>query len=218
MAHAFDHLIFDLDGTLIDSRADLTSAVNYARGTFALAPLPEEIVATYVGEGARKLVERALGPTHRDVFEEVLARFMNYYGQHLLDRTRAYDGIPDMLDALAAQGIVLSVLTNKPEAMSRTILDGLGLLPRFIALIGGDSLPARKPDPAGVQHLCSIADTPVNRVLLVGDSPIDLQTAQSAGVAFCGVTWGPTTDRLRAARPPLLIDSPNDLRTVIEAS
>jgi phosphoglycolate phosphatase len=212
----FTLLVFDLDGTLIDSRADLSAAVNHVLYAFGLPELAPEVVAGYVGEGARVLVERALGAAHRDRLDDGLQRFIDYYGAHLLDHTRPYPGIPELLATLVTHGATLAVLSNKPVAMSRAILDGLGLASHFIAVLGGDSLPARKPAPAGVEHLRALTATPAERVLVVGDSLIDLQTAAAAGVAFCGVTWGFAPDALRAAAPARLIEHPGELLAVVE--
>src|SRR5262249_39880469 len=148
---------------------------------------------------ARLLVARALGAAHAHRLEEGLRVFLEYYAAHLLDQTRAYPGVPVLLDELAARGVTLSVLTNKAEALSRRILDGLGMLGKFAAVVGGDSLPSRKPDPQGLESLRARAGTPRERLLMVGDSPIDVQTAGAATVAFCGVAWGLTPAALRAA-------------------
>jgi phosphoglycolate phosphatase len=211
----FALVVFDLDGTLIDSRADLTAAVNHVLRRSALPELPLEVVVGYVGDGARLLVQRALGAAHHALFDEGFRQFLAYYGAHLLDQTRPYPGVPEMLVALAARGVTPAVLSNKPEAMSRAILDGVGLSSRFAAVLGGDSLPARKPDPVGVKHLCALTGVPAGRVLVVGDSPVDLRTAQAAGVAFCGVAWGFAPDGLRTAAPGQLIEHPNELLAIV---
>ena len=210
----FKHVVFDLDGTLVDSRADLAAAVNHVLRSFDLTALPVDVVAGYVGEGARILVQRALG-AHAELLDVGLRRFMDYYGAHLLDHTQAYPAIPEMLAALAARGVVLSVLSNKPEAMSRAILEGLGLAAQFAAILGGDSLPARKPDPAGLEVLRARTATPLDRLLVVGDSLIDLHTAAAGGVAFCGVTWGFGAAALRSAAPHWLIEHPQDLLSLV---
>jgi phosphoglycolate phosphatase len=214
----FSLIVFDLDGTLIDSRADLTAAVNHVLHSFALPTLPAEVVASLVGNGARLLVERALGAAHSNRFDDGLQRFMTYYGAHLLDQTQAYPGIPEMLAALSAHGTRLAVLTNKAVAMSRAILDGLRLSSHFLAVVGGDSLATRKPDPAGLEHLRALTGAPAERVLLVGDSLTDLRTAVAAGAAFCGVTWGFAPDALRAAAPARLIDHPSELLALVAGS
>lgn len=212
----YEHVAFDLDGTLVDSRADLAAAVNHVLQALGLPGLEPPTLYRYVGDGARVLVERALGAEHQDLLGPGVETFMAYYGAHLLDATRPYPGIVEALAALAERGVALSVLTNKPSAMSRAILEGLGLATRFLEILGGDSLPARKPDPAGLEHLRARTRTPRERMLLVGDSAVDLRTARAAGVAFCGVAWGLVPDALRAAHPERLIAYPAELVSVVE--
>jgi phosphoglycolate phosphatase len=212
----YEHVAFDLDGTLIDSRADLTAAVNHVLRGLGLAELPPATLYRYVGDGARVLVERALGPAHRDRLEAGVEAFMAYYTAHLLDATRPYPGVEDALVALAANRVACSVLTNKPEAMSRAILEGLGLAARFVAIAGGDSLPVRKPDPAGLERLRALTRTARERMLLVGDSGIDVRTARAGGVAFCGVAWGLAPEALAAAQPERIITHPHELIALVE--
>ena len=213
---AYEHVVFDLDGTLIDSRADLAAAVNHVLRTLRLPEIAATTLAGYVGEGARVLIERALGPAHQDVAARALEFFMARYGSHLLDATRPYPGIPEALALLTRRGVVLSVLTNKPVAMSRTILDGLGLASHFTAVLGGDSLPVKKPDPAGIEHLRSVTRTSPERTLLVGDSTIDVRTARAANIAFCGVTWGFAPQTLLTAQPDRVVEHPADLIKIVE--
>jgi len=212
----FDHVAFDLDGTLIDSRADLASSVNHVLRTMKLPELAPETLYGYVGEGARVLVERALGAERGERFDEGVALFMDYYGAHLLDATVPYPGMVDVLDAAAARGVALSVLTNKPIALTRRILDGLALTPRLVGVIGGDSLPVRKPDPAGLDALRGLSSTSRERTLLVGDSEIDIATARAGGVAFCGVGWGLSPEALAAAGPERIVHDASELLAVIE--
>jgi phosphoglycolate phosphatase len=214
-APRFRHVVFDLDGTLVDSLADLTDAANHVLAAFGRPALPADTLAGFVGDGARKLVERALGPAAADRVDEGLALFVDYYGAHLLDRTRSYPGIDAMLSALSAAGVGCSVLTNKPVAMSRAILDGLELLPFFLEVIGGDSRPSRKPDPDGLLHLARLANASPAEVLLVGDSAIDVRTARAGGAGFCGVSWGLAPDRMRAERPDRVVDHPRDVVAVV---
>ena len=155
MARRFDHVAFDLDGTLIDSRADLAASVNHVLASLGRPQLPSEQLVAFVGDGARMLVQRALAAVGDDRVSIALDRFLAHYGSHLLDRTHPYSGIPSLLNQLSAADVVLSLESNKPEAMCRTILDGLGWLPRFVAVLGGDSVTRRKPDPAGVR--CALA-------------------------------------------------------------
>jgi phosphoglycolate phosphatase len=211
----YDHVAFDLDGTVIDSRADLSAATNHVLQCFGLPPLPSQSVCALVGEGARRLVERALGPTRTARVDEGVERFLAYYEAHLLDATVVYPGVADALAALEDAGVALSVLSNKAERLSRTVLEGLGVEVRFRAIIGGDSLPTRKPDPAGIERLRALTKTPSDRMLLVGDSPVDVATAANAGVAFCGVGWGLDPAALRAARPGYLVDTAPELVAVV---
>jgi phosphoglycolate phosphatase len=212
----YEHVAFDLDGTLVDSRADLAEAVNHVLRTLGRPVIEPAALCRYVGEGARVLVERALGPAHQDLLATGLETFMSYYEAHLLDATRPYPGIVETLTALAERRVALSVLSNKPAAMSRAILEGLGLASRFVDVVGGDSLPVRKPDPAGLEHLRALTGTPRDRMLLVGDSGIDVRTARAANVAFCGVAWGLTPEGLLAALPERVIERPAELVSVVE--
>jgi phosphoglycolate phosphatase len=211
----YEHVAFDLDGTLADTRADLAAATNHVLTSFGLAEIPPRSVYALVGEGARRLVERALGPERADWIDEGVVRFLDYYGAHLLDATTLYPGVAEALDALADHGAALSILSNKPEGLSRTVLDGLGVGGRFRAIIGGDSLPTRKPHPAGLASLCALTATPPDAMLLVGDSPIDVATAANARTDFCGVAWGLDPDALRRARPSRLVATPAELVALV---
>ena len=212
----FAHVAFDLDGTLIDSRHDLASSVNHVLRTMRLPELAPETLYGYVGDGARVLVERALGPERCARVDEGMALFLEWYGAHLLDATVPYPGIIELLDALAVRSVAISVLTNKPIGLTRTILDGLALSGRFAGVIGGDSLPVRKPNPAGLDELCRLTGTPRDETLLVGDSTIDVETARAGGVAFCGVSWGLSPDALIAAAPERLVHDAAAILTVVE--
>jgi phosphoglycolate phosphatase len=212
----YRHVCFDLDGTLVDSRADLAAATNHILGDMGRPPLPDEVLWSFVGDGARRLIERALGDAPPALVDDALARFMARYGAHLLDRTVPYPGVVEVLEALAARDIVLSVLTNKPEAMSRAILAGLGLAPLFLAVLGGDSLPTRKPDPAGVEWLLAAGGTRRDALLLVGDSGVDVRTARAAAVDFCGVSWGLTPEGMWAERPERVIEVASELLAIVD--
>lgn len=198
-------LVFDLDGTLIDSRRDITTAINRTRDGYGLPPLTLEQVVTMVGEGARVLIERALGseiPEGR--IDEALATYLEHYREVCLDETRPYPGIEEALAALAA-AYPLALLSNKGEALSRKVLGGLGLDRFFREILGGDSLPTRKPDPSGLRLLAERLGVPVEHVMLVGDTRIDAETARHAGAPFALVEWG-------FPRPPGVETLPADLR------
>jgi phosphoglycolate phosphatase len=209
-------LLLDLDGTLLDTRLDLVRATNHVRTIFGLAPLGVDEIERLVGHGARMLVERALGVDRAAVHDEGVRQFLEYYGEHCLDETEPYPGMVDVLDALPPLGVRVAIVTNKPEALTRKILAGLGLLQRMVAVVGGDTFPERKPDPRGVESVLSLCRADRSRALLVGDSPVDAATAQAAGTAFCGVLWGFDPERLRAAAPGLLVQSAGELLTVID--
>ncbi|MBI3303644.1 MAG: HAD-IA family hydrolase [Deltaproteobacteria bacterium] len=211
----FAHLIFDLDGTLVNTKADLAAATNYVLESFGLPRLPAAQVADYVGHGARVLVERALGPAHAHLVSRGFDLFMEYYEAHLLDHTRAYAGVEALLAAAHAQGVILSVLTNKPEAPSRAIVSGLGLAAFFTAIVGGDTLAAKKPDPQGVTYLQRLTGIDLRETLLIGDSLVDSETGRAAGVATCGVTWGFGARELAALPPQFLVDTPEQLWSLV---
>jgi phosphoglycolate phosphatase len=205
-------IVFDLDGTLVDSRLDLAAAVNATRERLGLAALPVDAIAAMVGEGARTLLRRAL-PESIDgaAFDDALALFLDLYFDRCLDATRAYPGIADLLTALSPR-FPLAVLTNKPERHSRRILEALGLARYFDPLIGGDTLPVRKPDPGGLVHIAAHWATAAPRLLLVGDSDVDVATAQAAGSPLALVSWGfGALDRRAAAGTAWQLDLPADL-------
>ena len=183
-------VVFDLDGTLIDSRLDLAESTNEMLGTYGAPELPVDRVAMMVGEGARKLVERALAASGLDSQEpEALARFRTIYDRRLFGHTRPYAGVPEMITQVG-QTSALAVLTNKPDDPTRRLLDAFGFLPAFRRVVGGDSAPARKPDPAGLHAIIRDCGAAAASTWLVGDSMIDVETARRAGVRMCVVLYG----------------------------
>lgn len=183
-------IVFDLDGTLVDSRLDLAESTNEMLGTYGAPALPVDAVAAMVGEGAKVLVGRALqaAGVEADV-PDALARFREIYDRRLLVHTRPYSGIEEVVSALAKDH-TLAVLTNKPEAPSRRLLDAFGLSPHFQEIVGGDSGASRKPDPAGLQKLMTTFGAESTGTWLVGDSMIDVETARRAGVRMCVALYG----------------------------
>jgi phosphoglycolate phosphatase len=197
-----DLLIFDLDGTLVDSKLDLAQAVNATRAHMGLAPLDNERVYSYVGNGAPVLIRRAIGPQATELeLEEALEFFLEYYREHYLDHTTLYPGVREALDRLAAAGRRMAVLTNKPVRISQAILDGLGVGGHFFRVYGGNSFDRKKPDPVGVLALSEESGIPLTRTLMIGDSSVDIQTARNAGIASCGVTWGFQPETLADPEP-----------------
>lgn len=206
-----DLLVFDLDGTLIDSKLDLALAVNATRAAAGLQPLPHETVYSYVGNGAPVLIRKALGPAASDEqVEKGLQFFLNYYREHMLDNTGLYPGVAGALEQWAGTK-KLAVLTNKPERFSRMILDGLGVGGRFARVYGGNSFETKKPDPFGLNHLMDELEVPPSRTLMVGDSAVDVQTARNASVRSCGVTYGLQPETFQQHPPDLLIDRMDEL-------
>jgi phosphoglycolate phosphatase len=183
-------VVFDLDGTLIDSSADLANAVNALLADLGVARLPDPHIVAMVGEGAAVLVRRALAASGLDPQTPgALGRFLDHYNAHLLDYTRPYQGMTETLQDLSAR-MPLAVLTNKPAGASERILDGLGLRRYFRGVIGGDTSFGRKPAPAGLMHLAQMARLDPTLVLLVGDSAIDLATARNCGTRVCLARYG----------------------------
>jgi phosphoglycolate phosphatase len=207
-----DLLIFDLDGTLIDSKLDLAHAVNATRAHMGMAALEFERVYSYVGNGAPVLIRRALGEqaTEEEV-EEGLEFFLEYYRDHALDFTRLYSGVKESLVRLSAAGKRLAVLTNKPVRMSRAIVQGLGVAEHFFQVYGGNSFDFKKPNPIGVETLMREAAIPCDRTMMVGDSAVDVNTANNAGVMSCGVTYGFQPETLIDPKPDLLVDRIEEL-------
>jgi phosphoglycolate phosphatase len=210
-------IVFDLDGTLIDSRRDLADAANALILERGGAPLPVERIAEMVGEGAERLVLRAAAAAGIDPREPgTLARFLALYDERLLRHTTLYDGVAEALAALASRAD-LAVLTNKPTAPSRRILEGLGIATAFRWVGGGDGPFPRKPDPAALHDLMRRAGAAPAQTVVVGDSPIDLRTAHAAGVRICLARYGfgYRFDAADLRGDELYADSPADLPRVI---
>ena len=202
-----DLLIFDLDGTLIDSKLDLAHAVNATRGHLGMPPLEHERVYSYVGNGAPVLIRRVLGPDATEAqVEESLEFFLEYYRDHKLDYTVLYPGVRQALDRLRDAGVQMAVLTNKPVGISRAIVDGLGVGGHFRQVYGGNSFDFKKPHPIGIETLMTECGAGRERTMMVGDSSVDIQTARNANVKSCGVTYGFQPETLATVPPDLLVD------------
>lgn len=229
-------LVFDLDGTLIDSSLDLCLSVNASMAHVGAPQLPHELITGYIGDGAAMLVRRALGdPGDLDSgsegraeqqgrFEQAFAYFLKFYREHKLDNTKAYEGVFTALEAIRSRhpGSLMAVLTNKPVIPSREICEALGLAPFFFANYGGNSFSTKKPDPAGLQMLMREAGAlltaqgvdpeplkPEN-VIMIGDSETDVLTARRAGARSLGCRYGLAPHSLEAAGPDMVCDSPTE--------
>jgi phosphoglycolate phosphatase len=209
-------VIFDLDGTLIDSRLDLVHAVNNTRAQAGRGPLPHEHIFSLVGNGAPVLVKRAMGP---EASEEEVARalefFLEYYRHHALDYTVVYPQVGDALRRLHAAGAKLAVLTNKPVKISKRIMEGLGLSRLFFRIYGGNSFDHKKPHRIGIDTLREESGIAAADTWMVGDSWVDVQTARNAGVYSCGVSWGFQPETFREFPPDVLVENLEDFAAQI---
>jgi phosphoglycolate phosphatase len=224
--HTAKLLIFDLDGTLIDSREDLANSINAMLIHFGKKELPHEVIASYIGDGAPMLVRRALGdPDDESFVQDAVLYFMSWYREHKLDNTYVYDGVKEALNAIqksrdgfSGQGNQppkMAVLSNKPVGPSRAIIEALGLGPYFFQVYGGNSFHTKKPDPTGVQALLEEARVEAEETIIIGDSDIDVLTARNSGIYSVGVTYGLAPHTLEDAPPDVLIDHPRELADVL---
>ncbi|HEX4486709.1 MAG TPA: HAD-IA family hydrolase [Terriglobales bacterium] len=208
--HNIKLLVFDLDGTLIDSRLDLVHSVNAMMRHLERPELPEDVIASYVGDGAPMLVRRALGdPEDQAFFERGLQYFLDYYREHKLDYTHLYDGVTEALNALFPRK--MSVLTNKPVIPSRAIVEALGINDFFGSVYGGNSFPTKKPDPHGLLTILQETCIAAEESLMIGDSSIDIVTGRNANLWTCGVTYGFAPHSLPDAKPDVVVDTPLEL-------
>ncbi len=218
--HSIRLLIFDLDGTLIDSRLDLVHSVNAMLRNAGRPELPGEVIATYVGDGAPTLVRRALGdPADEAFLRSALEYFLGYYRLHKLDHTVVYEGVPEALAAFAhpLNGMrrQMAVLSNKPVRPSQDIVQALGLGDFFVRIYGGNSFVTKKPDPLGAETILHETGTKPEEALIIGDSSIDVLTGRNAGLWTCGVTYGFAPHTLEEVPPDVLVESPAELQELM---
>ena len=209
-----DLVLFDLDGTLVDSQLDVTNAINHALTSLGRPIIaPDRLFAT-VWDGIQKTFEKLLDPMDGSACERAVALYREYYADHLLDHTRTYPRVPEALAALT--GKILAVVSNKREIPVLHILEGVGIAEYFEAVIGGDSLPTHKPDPEPILHLLNRFGTPPDRALIVGDSPHDIEAGKRAGIRTCAVTYGfHPLSQLRESGADRLIDDIGELSRLI---
>ncbi len=215
--HAIKLVIFDLDGTLIDSRLDLVHSVNAALRHIGRPELPDDVIASYVGDGAPILIQRALGG---DTVEEAIVRqglqfFLSYYREHKLDHTTVYPGVKEALTGVQRSSNgnprAMAVLSNKPVVPSRAIVEALGLGPFFKQIYGGNSFATKKPDPEGARKLLEENGVRPEEVVIVGDSHVDVETGVNAGLWTIGVSYGFAPHTLEEQPPDVLVDAPHEL-------
>ena len=204
-------IAFDLDGTLIDSRADLVAAVNATLAHLGRHPLPDLVIASYIGDGVHVLVRRALGdPEHEEIVTEAVAFFLSYYRVHKLDHTYVYEGALEAMAAIARAlpQARLAILTNKPIRPSEEICAALQLTPHCFRIYGGNSFETKKPDPLGLETLMREAGAAAEQTLMIGDSDVDVLTARNAGASIIGCRFGLAPHSLADAPPDCLVDTP----------
>jgi phosphoglycolate phosphatase len=212
-------VIFDLDGTLIDSKQDLANAVNATRAHMGMGPLGLDTISSYVGNGAPVLIRRAMGAeAPQEEVDRALEYFLAYYRDHAVDETRLYPGAEETLESFRAAGKKLAILTNKPVRISNAILESLGVRALFFQVYGGNSFEEKKPSPVGIQALMAESGVDSSRTLMVGDSSVDILTARNAGVFSCGVTYGFQPETLEAERPDYLIQAFPELNDIVLGS
>jgi len=213
-------VIFDLDGTLIDSRLDLVHSVNAALRYIGRPELPDDVIASYVGDGAPILIQRALGGEAVDdaVVRKGLEFFLSYYREHKLDHTTVYAGVREALTVLrrTSNGTPrkMAVLSNKPVGPSRAIVEALGLGTFFERVYGGNSFATKKPDPEGARILLQESGVRAEEAVIVGDSHVDVETGRNAGLWTVGVSYGFAPHTLKENPPDVFVDTPEELADV----
>lgn len=190
MTHPADLIIFDLDGTLIDSLPDLAGATNHMLAALGRPRIGQDVVRRLVGQGARRLVERALPGAPEEEIEQGLALFLDYNHRHIADRTVLYPGVPETLDTLKGRRMRMAIISNKNVALCREVVSALRVDRYFEEILGADSLPFRKPSPEPVLKLLADFGVSPERAALVGDSINDIAAGKGAGVRTVGCTWG----------------------------
>lgn len=214
-------VVWDLDGTLVNSELDLAHSINAMLRHFKRPELPIETIGTFIGDGAPMLVRRALGdPSHEDFVKEALEYFLLYYREHKLDNTYVYDGVVPALRSIAAGQNGTSarrqaVLTNKPVRPSRDIVAALGLGVFFTQIYGGNSFETKKPDPLGAKTLMRELGVSPAETVMIGDSQNDSLTAKNAGMWSIGVTYGFAPESLKHAPPDAVVDTPAEIAEVL---
>jgi phosphoglycolate phosphatase len=219
MAHT-PTIVFDLDGTLVDTAPDLINALNFVLDREGLPPVPLASARNMIGAGARKLIERGLEVDGRaitvDELERMTRDFIDRYAEHIADQSRPFDGVEDALDDLGARGYRFAVCTNKLEWLSKRLLDRLGLSARFAAICGADTFGISKPDPAFLRETVARAGGQLSSSVMVGDAGTDIGVARRARVPVVGVSFGYTDVPMEDLKPDRLISHMDELASAVE--
>lgn len=214
-------VVFDLDGTLVDTAPDLINALNFVLDREGLAPVPLHAARTMIGAGARKLIERGLEVDGRAASVKDITRltsdFIDYYAAHIADASRPFEGLEGALDDLSASGYRFAVCTNKLEWLSKLLLDQLGLSSRFSAICGADTFGVSKPDPAILQQTVARAGGQLSSAIMVGDAGPDVGVARRAGIPVIGVEFGYTEVPIADLKPDRLIGHFGELPAAVES-
>ena len=206
-----DLMVFDLDGTLVDSGDDLAAAVNYALKEMSLPALDRDVITGFVGDGGRKLIERSLGDGSNGSLAEAYNRFMSYYTEHSLERTCLYPGVTDILRHF--EGTIKVIVTNKQEGLSRTIARTLGIDMKFEDIIGRDSTPYKKPDSALITMLTERYESDIQKTVVVGDGWNDIKLAKNSGAISCTLLNGlGPRERLLELHPDFVCEDITELK------
>jgi phosphoglycolate phosphatase len=219
MPSASPVIVFDLDGTLVDTAPDLVASLNVILIREGMAPLPLASARNMIGGGARKMLERGLEAEGRTVtaveMDRLTADFVAHYADHIADHSRPFDGLEAALDQLSARGCTLAVCTNKLEWLSKRLLDKLNLSTRFAAVCGGDTFGVPKPDPAILRQTVARAGGQITSTIMVGDAGPDVGVARRAGVPVIGVTFGYTEVPIEQLKPDVLISHMRELPAAV---
>ncbi len=220
--HSIKLVIFDLDGTLIDSRLDLVHSVNAALRHIQRPELPDDVIASYVGDGAPILIQRALGA---EAVDEALVRkglefFLSYYREHKLDHTIVYPGVPEALRSIQngsnGSSRKMAVLSNKPVNPSRAIIEALGMAGYFVNVYGGNSFATKKPEPEGARKLMEEVGVTPEQTAIIGDSHVDVRTGRNAGLWTVGVTYGFAPHTLETEPADITVDAAEELARLFQ--
>jgi len=214
----FKLLIFDMDGTLVDSLRDIAVAVNYTLSLYGLPVLPLEVIESYVGTGAKTLIKKAMGDAAcRFDLDEVVLKFREYYIEHCLDETRLFPGTREMLEYIAGKGIRTAVVTNKPSNITLRMLEGMDIKDYFDVILGSEDVPKIKPNPEAAELVFEKTGASPDESLMIGDSPVDMQFARNSGMKCVMVDYGGITPHevVMNSGADWICETPGDLSNLL---